>query len=451
MEEIDLTDTYLELELKLKSYLSSYFMNYLSYYIGAKSKINYHMGASIKNKLFIPIYPYEIEESHMTPIDLIKRKIDELQAVLSGIKWKESAKEYYWLISSIIKEGFEFDSSLVCNVVSTSLAIKDEFPVPIPIRLSVPIDDKVRVHRVVSDDKSIITTIVDTHVVDYGLYIDISVPFDEMGIMSNGLHLYEHLCTKAWDGLNEKDMLIMNGSTAAVGTAYIYTVHRTYESFKRYLDATVNFIGKARSKSFWTSDKMKEFIHKEVIRTISETRLERSSSLMARADPHAYEHGYNTDVFHYWSNRPFNILCVVTSPEEEFATRTKLNNISKMYPLIKVARPPNRMYRHAPIEAFITKMVAGYKTIKTSPVDNAKRVLSKRLESNTIYGVDCKIHISAQGAEDGNTCLSALLFYNRYIDENTLERYCNKNIMPYSNLDYIMPMTSAFSSEYYNK
>lgn len=453
-EDIDLTNTYIELFLTCKTYLNDFFMNFISYYIGAKSTINYHMLPARKGKLVIPIYPYELDESHDTPITLIKHKLNELENTISNINWNNMSKQYFWLIHSMIKLGFSPMDSIQCKIVSDSLPIKEEFSMDFPIQINVPQKDKdnIKVERIVSEDGSVFTTVMDPHVIDYGIYVDLSVPFNDMGMMSNGLHLYEHMVTKAWDNLNETDCVLINGTTSAAGTSYIYSLHRTYDSFKLFVDATMNFVYKARDKTFWESQKMKDALKVESIRTISETRIGRSHSLMARSDFHAYGNGYGIDVFHYWSNRPFNILCVVNSPSEFFITKDKLDKISKRYPINKVLRPPNRKYKQIPVEVLITKMVQKYKIEKVKPLENMKRIYSKKIEKNTLYGIDCKLSVDMVGEENvekGNSNLHALLFYNRLIDEKTLNDYCNKYVLPFSNFDYISSITAKFSSEFY--
>ena len=452
-EDIDLANTHIELELKLRNHLSQFFMNFLSFYIGAQSKINYHMEPATKNKIIIPIYPYELQESHMTALNLIRKKIHELQDTFSSIDWNKISRQYLWLIHAMKIYGFDSENSLQCKVVSTSNSLLEEYPAQFSIRMIMPSNDKVFVQKIQADDGSIITTIVDPNVRDYGLFSDLSVPFSEMGIVSNGLHLYEHLAVKAWSGLDEKDCLVINGSTSATGMSYIYSVHKTYESFKTFVDATINFVLKSRRKEFWESDDMKDAIKFETVRTISETRLGRSHTLMSRSDFHAYQNGYNTNVFHYWSNKPFNILCVVGNKNELFLTKKKLDEITKKYPIEKVQIPKSLTFKNIPVETLITKMAQHYRLEKVSELKNIQHIYNNNLDKNTLYGIDCALHIDVEddaGTSDGNNMLYALLLYNRHLKEESLQKYCDTHVLPYSNLDYISGLNSNFSSEYYN-
>lgn len=445
-----LSNTYIQLELSKKNHLSSYFMNFMSYYIGAKSKLNYHMGPSMNNRIIVPVYPYEASELHMTPIKLIQSKIDELINVFENIDWNNMSKQYYWLIHGMRVLGFDPSKDITLTVISESPEITSYFTkTPMHIYMKTPTGDDIIVEKVEADDKSLITTIVDPHAIDYGIYVDLSVPFDEMGMLSNGLHLYEHLVTKAWENLNEKDHILMNGATNAVGISWVYSLHRTYESFKEFMNSTLKFFFNARSKSFWESDKMKNAIKLETIRTISETRNERSNVLMARSDIHAYDNKYPIDAFYYWANKPFNMLCVVTKPEERFITKEKLNGFIKRYPLNTVPRPPNRKYKNIPVEVLVSKMAQKYKLEKADILDNAKKILTGNIEKQYIYGIDCKLTVDAPKIEENNTVLHAILFYNRNLSEDILRQYCNTHLLPFSNQQYSSSIFAKFSSEFY--
>ena len=425
-------------------------MNFISYYIGAKSKLNYHMAPSTNGKIHIPIYPYESNELQMSQIKLVEKKIEELTKLFETVDWSTMSKQYYWLIHSMKVLGFDPSKDLQLKIISEDSNIESYFAGnPKSIFINTPSDDKIDVNKIEANDGSIFTTIIDPHAVDYGIYIDLSVPFNEMGILSNGLHLYEHLVTKAWDNLNEKDHILMNGATNAVGVSWVYTIHRTYESFKMFMNATLNFFLKARYKKFWESDKMKEAIKHETVRTISETRLERSNTLMARSDIHAYDNDYPTEVFYYWSNKPFNILCVLTKPDEKFMTKELLNKLVAEYPLNKVPRPPNRKYKNIPIEVLVTKMAQKYKVEKSDTMDNAKRILTDKIEKSYIYGIDCKLTVDAPNIEENNTILHAVLFYNRSLNQDVLKQYCNTHVLPFSNQEYSSSLFAKFSSEFY--
>ena len=453
-ETFDLNNTYIEITTKSKMYLNDFLMNFLSFYIGSKSKLNYHMMPAIKNKLIIPIYPYELSETHESPINLIEHKLDELQKTLKQISWNDMSKQFVWLINAAIKCGFKPSSDLECKIISPSLAIQEAFPKPIPMEISQPEKTKIKVYKVQANDKSIITTILDPCVADYGIYVDLSIPFSEMGMCNNGLHLFEHLSTKAWDDLSEKDCIMVNGTTNAAGISYVYSIHRTYDSFKTYLNAAIDFLYKSRDVGFWDTDDMKKAIELETVRTISEMREGRSRTLMARSDLHAYSNMYNVDVFRYWSNRPYNVLCVVKSENELFAKKNVLDELGKKYPLQNVKRPENIKYDKIPAEVLLTKMSQNYQIKAVQISDNAKHLFYKKIERNTLYGIDCKLTVfeddSDESVEDSNNNLCTLLFYNRYVSAGDIEKYCNTNVLPFSNMEYTSSINAKFSSEFYH-
>ena len=455
-ESVNLASTYLEIELKNNNYLSDAFLNFMSYYIGAFSKINYHMRMARMHKITIPIYPYEVEEYHTTPIELIRQKLHLLEELFEHVDWSTLPKVYFWLAHSMKMLGFSMSDDIVCKVVSESMSVIDSFPKRgITIRVNEPANDMVRVERhSPTNEESILTVIEDPHVSDYGLYIDLSTTFDDMGMMYNALHLYEHIMTSAWDGINARNQITMNGATSTIGMSWIYAVLRDSEALCQYLEASLEFIVNAREKDFWSSKKIDDSLRVETVRTISETRTERSSSMMARSDLHAYEGAYNKDIFWYWSNKPFNILVVVDDAKHISSVLSKLDSICSTHSIQTVPRPPNHKFKNIPVEALLTKMVQTYRIERADPFDNAKHVFNRKIERGVIYGVDCKLIVEddSEAAERNVIGLHAVLLYNRIVDVNVLQKYCNARVLPYTCLDYSSSLSEQYSiTKYINE
>lgn len=455
-EKVNLASTYLEIELKNNNYLSDAFLNFLSYYIGAFSKINYHMRMAKMHKITIPIYPYEVEEYHISPIELIRQKLHLLEELFEHIDWNALPKVYLWLAHSMKMLKFSFSDDVVCKVVSESMSIIDSFPKRgIIMRMNEPSNDEVNVERrTPNNEESIITIIEDPHVSDYGLFVDLSTTFDDMGMAYNALHLYEHIMTSAWDGLNARNQIMMNGATSTIGMSWIYAVLRDGKTLSQYLDASLEFIAKSRNKEFWSSKKITDSLKIETVRTISETRTERSSSMMARSDLHAYEGAYNTDIFWYWSNRPFNILVVVDDIKHIDEVLSKMDAICSAHPLQTVPRPPNHKFKNIPVESLLTKMVQTYRIERADSFDNAKHVFNNKIENGTIYGVDCKLIVedNDEAVERNVIVLHAVLLYNRIVKVDALKKYCNARILPYTCTDYASSLSAQYSiTKYLNE
>jgi len=149
---------------------------------------------------------------------------------------------------------------------------------------------------------------------DYGLYIGLCKPFNEMGYSYNALHIYEHMMTTCWDKLNQKDMIELNGATFPTGMCYLYNIHKTKKSLKTFTREYVKYHCKTKNPKYW-KEKLSNDLKRETIRTYSETQDIKSLKDFARTDPSIYENMiYDVEPFVKFSNEEFTILTV--TPEK---------------------------------------------------------------------------------------------------------------------------------------
>lgn len=148
---------------------------------------------------------------------------------------------------------------------------------------------------------------------DGAIIIDFSRPFEEMGFMFNGLHIFEHLMCTPWVHMKKfsmENLVCLNGFTTNLGLMYIYTVHNSKASFQVYLDEMISWLNKIRTPGFWHEHMKDEDVQMEIERTISETIDVQWMVDFARSSGSAFEGNYREDVFEYWSNQPLKMTLI---------------------------------------------------------------------------------------------------------------------------------------------
>lgn len=148
---------------------------------------------------------------------------------------------------------------------------------------------------------------------DGAIIIDFSRPFEEMGFMFNGLHIFEHLMCTPWVHMKKfsmENLVCLNGFTTNLGLMYVYTVHNSKASFQVYLDEMISWLNKIRTPGFWHEHMKDEEVQIEIERTISETIDVQWMVDFARSSGSAFEGNYREEVFEYWSNQPLKITLI---------------------------------------------------------------------------------------------------------------------------------------------
>ena len=439
---IDLSDIYLVISHKSNKHnndpLFQQFMLRLNGLISSKTKLNYNTLPVINNMIFIPIQPYSVDEMKMSIDELINIRKTELINFLANIDWNVLNKNFIWCVRTLMNKGINIFNDLELVIRDKNMEIDQTIRDIIPIKIKKCEFDEIKINRVVADDGSMVTIITDPISSDFGLFVDFSVFYEEMGFASNTLHLYEHILTKMWKKLNGNNVKEMNGSTYNTGISYVYTVHGSFKSFREHTNASIDWILKSRDPKFWDNEEIKKDIEFETIRTISETTNRRSMIVMGRSDPKAYSFGYDIDIFKYWANKPFNILVVVQAETDWPLTTEKLNELIKKYPLQKVKKPPLIQLDNIPIEVLRIKHRENIKTKKMNPIDIKNIMMSSKRISNSIYGLDVCITYNNE-EEEVSKCmpiLYPLLFFTKFTTIDEQREYMKKVAIPYSSSLY---------------
>lgn len=410
---------------KYISILLKQFMIFINSTIGAKTTANYHIEAIRKNTIVIPIYVYTNDEAKMDPFMLVKKRVSDIRNLLEHFNWNNVNKYYLWIIRSLHIFGLNISNIFKIRTIMPNTdypQINDDLLINFPT-LSFP-----KVNKYILSDKSIITVIHDEYFDDYGLFVNLSVPFDEMGMSYNSLHLYEHLLTKPWSNISSKDLIELNGCTYPVGVCYVYTIHKTQSELMLFMDAMLDWLYKSRCPTFW--DEHKDDIQMETVRTISETRTERSLTTMGRSDYKAYNLNYNTEIFKYWSNKPFNIT--ITTPVDIKINDTQLNKLNVKYPMHNVIRPENPTFKHFPIDVLRVKSNTGQHIVKLDTNNIKEKLTFEDDECISLFGIDCEMLTIKEDLSVYNSVLHPLVFLNQFYTEDELTNYLKTNVIPFS-------------------
>ena len=422
-------------------------MLYINMMIGARTSSNYHIEKVVDFVIKIPIYVYTNVEKNADPINLIDEKVRKVKQFLENFNWNEASKAQLWLVRSLHIMGINISSAFTLSTSTPNLEYNDIINDPVIIKF--PKLDFPEIKRHVFSDGSFITYLSDPYIMDYGSYLNLTTPFNDMGMSYNALHLYEHIMTKGWAELNGKDVKILNGCTMSHALCHVYTVHSTLESAKEHSVAAILWSLMSREKGFWT--KHKSILDLEIERTVSETRKERTMANMARSDLHAYNYAYNTDIFEYWSNRPFELLLVGPASMDELSlNHSAIEDVIQKYPRRKdIKRPPNIKFRRIPIDVLKTKKIQGFKILRADTADIKRMILNPSSNTDSILGYDCVFTCKFENLSGLNTLLHPLLFDGNLFTEAELKAFILTHIVPLSCLSLASaPLSVKHVTEY---
>ena len=410
------------------------FMSLMNSLIGAQTNINYHIERVQNFTIKIPIHPYSNEEKQLAPFDLIEKRVSTVRDYLEHINWKKVAsKTDQWNIGALSVHGINIATDFVISTESP-----DEIGFPNlnaePLNVHAYDHTKPVFKRVKLDDGSCINYLSSPYLVDYAIYANLSVTFDDMGMSYNALHLYEHLMTKGWSKLDNTDLTLMNGGTWPVGLCSIFTITEKLDTLKAYAASFIKYYLCSRDVGFWDTPESRENIKLETLRTVSETRAERSLTSLARSDIHAYDFNYNTQIFQYWSNKPFNVLIVGPDNIDTLKlNHDTVNAFIKLHPIRKIERPKNIVVRSLPFETLRTKKLQGYHILKAD-TETIHDELLKPSDTSTrcLYGIDAKIISTVEDLSAYNTIVHPLVFMLDMYTEKELQEFVRTNVIPYS-------------------
>ena len=428
-------------------------MNYINFLISAKTNVNY-VHLPVRNyTITIPIYVYSEDETKMKPVDLIQYRYNTICNYFNAFDWKLANRVILWTVRAMAIIGFDISNSFTIYVKTTDEARADiinnkKYNIPLkPSTFNIRKPNLVMptITRKELSDHSMITELVDPYLNDYGLFVDLSCPFSEMGLSYNALHLYEHMLTKPWEGLSGKELIEMNGATSPTGISYVYTIHQTHRSLMEYFNASFKWACESRSEHFW--DQHAKQIQLETLRTISETRVERSLSNFARSDYSAYKNGYNLEIFKYWSNKPFNIF--IAGPKHVGLDYDMLSSTVSKYVMRDVKCPSELEFDNIPSEVLISKQYSEKYTLKIDTKKIVDMFLHEGLNEHALYGVDCFSVYGDTDASQFNTVLYPLVYLNKYCSEDELKAFVVTHLLPRTTQSY--GMTSVDISKNYGE
>lgn len=417
--------------LTINQYVSM-FLRHLNYLIAVKTNVNYNLIDTRQLFIKLPVYVYTNDEAAMHPLDLILHRVESMKQFLESFDFSKDTKSVLWLLRTMTSVGVNIneDFNITVDCDDFNYQKVDE-----PLTFTFPKLEYPKITKKQLKDKSTITLYEDPYFNDYGIFINLSVTFDEMGLSWNGLHLYEHLMTKGWAKLSVNDQIYANGVTYPTGICMVFQILANEQAFKEYTNAAFEWMFKCRGVDFWTKDVSKE-IYLETCRTISETRTERTLSSMGRSDFHAYNNDYNRSIFEYWSNKPFNMLLTVPKGTKGIDIE-RLNALCDKYPLRQVPRPKNITLKYYPFEVMNMKTQTKLCILKSSIEDIKKALMKPQLKTKAFFGVDCYLRQDPTQMDDGDlsefiSVLHPLLFMNEYFTEEELNRFVRTHITAYS-------------------
>ena len=453
----ELKDSFIMIEYDNSQPLTKYtkillhrFMSVLNGYIGARTNLNYRIQPVKDFRITIPIYIYTNEDKQLAPFELIQKRIDTLTDALEHIEWSRYTNlQEQWIMQSLLVSGIDVSSSFVLstdvNPLSNFNNIENE-----PIHINTPTYKKLDIKRVRYSDDSTITYLSSPYLTDYGMFANLSITFDEMGMSFNALHLYEHIMTYAWKDANTDKTKLINGATWPNGICSVFAVTQDLNAMKEYAALYIKFYLESRAEHFWENESNFDGLKLETQRTISETRDERTLSSLCRSDFHAYDYKYNTKIFEYWSQRPFDILISGPLPISELSMNENvINAFMKKNKPRNIPRPPNIKYKSLPFDVLRMKVVHQFRVLKADTEEVKKSLLFPSPDNKALYGIDSKIVSDNEDLTPYNCILHVLCYMNRLFTDEDLTKFLKRFIIPFSGTFFSeTSLSSKFAGDY---
>lgn len=385
------------------------------------TNLNYNTLPIENNVLKIPVLRYTNEDIKMTPQELIDKRINELITYCESIDVKKLSKKMLHSFRAIMMK-YNINDLFIVRVITKVEYENRSITINFGNLSKIP---NYTLKKIEFVDGSSIMFYLDELLNDNGMYLNLSIPYNEMGFAYNALHLYEHLMTKGWWDTEIRRISYYNGATYPNGICYIYGIFKNADDLKYITNKTINHVIKSRSKDFWTSDKMMKNIKFEIVRTISESIDDRSLRFHARTGPDAYEDNNikkMIDIFNYWSNRPFNALICsndLTLMENMNKSMNIINNFIKRHPLNKVDIPKEIKIDFLPLDILKKKKYDRIKVTKLTPEEVHEIIMKGPTDDDQrgLIGID---NIYVSDIEDlgvMNTLLHPMLFLNYSVED----------------------------------
>ena len=224
-------------------------VQYINVYIGAKTDCNYRIKPiselrpdnNLRFYFEVPLQAHKQNENKSMILFSKRREI--IKSTINSINWNIQPVKIKW----IMKYFKSINLKITLNI--TDKLDTSNYSETIDVINNVIDDTKIKITKL--DDGSIIKQLIMPDCQDYGIYFNISQPFDEMGFGYNYLHLFEHIMCIPWGKISVSDLILMNGSTFFNGLSYVYAMTRTKKSLKMYFNEIINHYINLRNDEYY--------------------------------------------------------------------------------------------------------------------------------------------------------------------------------------------------------
>ena len=401
--------------------------------IGSRTNLNYHIQPVNNFTIRIPFYIYTNDEKKLDTYSFIEKRVNTLISFLSNLDWSNCANlQELWIIHSLNQLGINISKSFILSTFTDErVGFNDLDRKPISINFPETFDPEIK--RVRYSDGSTILYLSSQYLSDFGIYANLTVPFSEMGMSFNALHLYEHIMTCGWKKTDYSKMKFMNGSTWPNGLCSVFAICNTLDSMKEFAACYIKFFLDSRDADFWKQAENIESLKLETQRTISETRAERTLSSLCRSDYHAYDYNYNTNIFTYWSNKPFDLLIAGNAPISKLQLNaTTINQYIAKHPIRRVMKPNNIIYHSLPLDTIKMKCLHGFRVVSSETNEIKDALLQSSPLNKSLYGLDNKIISDNEDLNSYNILLHVLLYDNKMFSDAEVEAFVKRSVIPFS-------------------
>lgn len=269
---------------------------------------------------------------------------------------------------------------------------------------------------------------IDPLMSDYGMYVNLSKPFKDMGYGYNYLHIYEHMMTCGWNDCDTSKQTLMNGCTYPTGMCYIYTHHSTQKSLKEHVIKYVKFHQKTKDIKYWNIDLLKE-LQRETKRTYSETQESKGLKEFARTDPSIFKTDlmiYDPNIFVKFSNDKYTLLTVSPNKIKFNFDKLELETDEKIKTITEI--PKELTFDFIPLSAL--------RNINKCSILKNFDVTKDLYDNNScMFGVDCT-GIYTIGVTDEIESLNKVLLYILNYDIKSIKKYLKSHVLPITNLEF---------------
>lgn len=425
----------------------SKFMQVIDSIIAGHTPTNYHGARIIDNQIILPVNVLSKDDATIEAIELLHKRITIITDYFRSIDWRTHEYIHLWYIKNMVAKGVTLSESLIItgNIPDIDYTTQPEFLEMPSLNIPPTVFDRAKLC-----DGSLINTITDPLIPYYTVCINASVPYADMGMSYNALHLYEHLMTKCWQNCSGIHRVNLNGATYPNGNCFIYAVCNTIDAIHEYLTAAIRWLLKSRADDFWTDPVCVENIKVETQRTISETADMRNQSCFARSDARAYSFNYDTKIFTYWSNRPFDIT--VIGPKFNGFALERINADIKKRPIRNIQRPRNARMKHPVMEALDMGCRASPLCVMKCSVNDIRKCLlskdpqeAKSLIDNRLFGIDNYITGMNDVEAENNVLMLTVILNRLFTADEITERL--KNICLFANNPLDTPLLAMYMTE----